>query len=246
MTPTPVGMRCPECSRQTTNVRRMPRDSATTVARRAPATMTLIAINAAAFVVEVASGGPGSSIFTVGGTFVGKGVLYGPALANGDWWRLITSGFLHAGLLHIAFNMYALYFLGLLVEPAIGTVRLVVLYFVSLLAGSAGVILLTPNSPSLGASGAIFGLMSAAYLIARHRRIHHLAQQILGLGVINLLITFGVPRISIGAHLGGLLGGGIAAAVVTYGQRHFRSLAMQLAAMGLLGAIAVAIALAAA
>jgi membrane associated rhomboid family serine protease len=244
MTPTPVGMRCPECSRQTTNVRRMPSGAASSLARRAPATVALIAVNVAVFVVELATGGPGASLFDVGGRFTANGLLYGPAVANGDWWRLVTSGFLHAGLLHIAFNMYALYFLGLLVEPAIGTVRFLAVYAVSLLAGSAGVLLLTPNSPSLGASGAIFGLMSAAYLIARHRGIHHLAQQILGLGVINLLLTFGIPRISIGAHLGGLVGGAVAALVITYGQRHFRSLAPQLAAMAALAALCVAIALA--
>ncbi len=245
MTPTPVGMRCPECSRQTTSVRRVPAGVPGVSSARAPATVALIAINVAAFVVELVTAGAGSSLFDAGGKFVSDGLLFGPAVANGDWWRLVTSGFLHAGLFHIAFNMYALYIIGMLVEPAIGTVRFLAIYFVSLLAGSAGVLLLTPHSPSLGASGAIFGIFAAAFIIARHRGFGQLAQQLVILVAINLLITFSVPRISIGAHLGGLIGGAIAALIVTYGQRHFRSLGLQLAAMGALGAICVAISYAA-
>ncbi len=246
MTPTPVGMRCPECSRQTTTVRRMPAGATGASVGRAPATMALIAVNVAAFVAELAAGGPGSGLLDSGGKLILHGGLYGPAVANGDWWRIVTSGFLHAGLLHIGLNMFFLYYLGQLLEPAIGTPRFVAIYFVSLLAGSAGVILLSPNSLSVGASGAIFGLMAAAFVVARHRGIDQLAQQIGFYVVLNLLITFSVPRISIGGHVGGLVGGAIAALLITYGQRHFRSLPLQLGAMAALGAVCVAIALGAA
>lgn len=244
MTPTPVGMRCPECARQTTPVRRMPAGAG---GGAAPATYALIAINVVAFAIELFGGGGGSAgIAGSGGKVIHDAGLNAPAVASGDWWRIVTSGFLHAGLLHIGLNMFALYILGGLLEPAIGTPRFVALYFVSLLAGSAGVILLSPNELSVGASGAVFGLMSAAFIVARHRGIEQLAQQIGFYVVLNLAFTFGVPGISVGAHLGGLVGGAIAALIMTYGQRHFRSQAVQLAALAGLGAIAVAIALGAA
>lgn len=242
MTPTPVGMRCPECAGQTTPVRRMQTGIG---GGTAPATYVLIAINVAAFAFELVGGGGGSAgIAGSGGKVIRDAGLNGPAVAGGDWWRIVTSGFLHAGLLHIGLNMFALYILGGLLEPAIGTPRFLALYFVSLLAGSAGVVLLSPDQISVGASGAIFGLMSAAFIVARHRGIEQLAQQIGFYVVLNLAFTFGVPGISIGAHLGGLVGGAIGALVITYG--HFRSQALELAALAALGAIAVAIALGAA
>ncbi len=114
--------------------------------------------------------------------------LYGPAVANGDWWRIVTAGFLHAGILHIAFNMYVLFVLGTLLEPGIGTPRFLGVYFVSLLAGSFGALLLSPNEITVGASGAIFGLMSAAFIVARHRGIEQLAGQIGFFIVINLVL----------------------------------------------------------
>jgi membrane associated rhomboid family serine protease len=241
MTPTPVGMRCPECAGQTTNVRRLE----TGISRaRAPATFALIAINVAVFVAEIALGGPGSGLFSSGGKLIIHGGIYGPAVANGDWWRIVTSGFLHAGLLHIGFNMFALYVLGVLLEPAIGTVRFLAIYFVSLLAGSAGVILISPDTLAVGASGAIFGLFSAAFIFARHRGLEQLAQQLGFYVVFNLFITFSIPHISIGAHLGGLIAGALAALTLTYGRRYFPSVASQLLAMGALGAISVVIALA--
>ncbi len=241
MTPTPVGMRCPECSRQTTSVRGMPRSLSTAAM---PATWTLIAINAIAFVVELAGGGAGVQFS--GGKIIREGGLYAPDVANGDWWRIVTSAFLHAGFAHIALNMVGLYFLGRLLEPAIGTARFLGIYFVSLLAGSAGVVLVSPHTISVGASGAIFGLLSAAFVVARHRGLEQIAQQVAFYVVVNLAFTFGFPGISIGAHIGGLIGGGIAALVITYGQRHFRSLAMQMGAMVVLGAIFAGIALGAA
>jgi membrane associated rhomboid family serine protease len=210
-----------------------------------PASYTLIGINVIAFIIELAAGGASGLQFS-GGKIIREGGLYGPDVANGDWWRIVTSAFLHAGFAHIALNMVGLYFLGRILEPAIGTARFLGVYFVSLLAGSAGVILISPHSISVGASGAIFGLLSAAFVVARHRGLDQIAQQIAFYVVLNLAFTFGFPGISIGAHIGGLIGGAIAAVIITYGQRHFRSLAMQLAAMAALGAICVAIALGAA
>ncbi len=199
MTPTPVGMRCPECSRDKTKVR-----TAATLTGPPQLTYVLIAINVIAF---VATASAGSSLSGTSGTVYQHGALYGPAVADGDWWRIITAGFLHAGLLHIAFNMYFLYFLGTLLEPAIGKLRFGIIYFVSLVGGSFGALLLSPNSVTVGASGAVFGMMGAAILAMRARGIDPMQS---GLGVtllLNLGITFLIPGIAIGGHLGGLAAG---------------------------------------
>jgi membrane associated rhomboid family serine protease len=171
-------------------------------------TYALIAINVLAFVAELASGS--AAVSRGGGTIISDGALYGPAVANGDYWRLVTAGFLHAGLIHIAFNMYFLYALGTQLEPAVGKVRFAVLYFTSLLCGSFGVLLLSPNSVTVGASGAVFGLMGGAVIALRARGINPMES---GLGVVillNLGITFIIPGISIGGHVGGLIGGVVA------------------------------------
>jgi membrane associated rhomboid family serine protease len=200
MTPTPVGMRCPECSRQKTKVR-----TAATIRRDPQLTYVLIAINVIAFLAMTASGGSLTS--SGGGQVFNNGALYGPAVADGEWWRIITAGFLHAGLLHIAFNMYFLYFLGTLLEPEIGRVRFGIIYFVSLLGGSFGALLFSPNAVTVGASGAVFGLMGAAIIAMRARGIDPWQS---GLGVtllLNLGITFLIPGISKGGHVGGLVAG---------------------------------------
>jgi membrane associated rhomboid family serine protease len=202
MTPTPVGMRCPECSRQKTKVR-----TAATIRRDPQLTYVLIALNVIAFIAMTAGGG--GLMSRGGGEVYTNGALFGPAVANGDWWRIITAGFLHAGLLHLAFNMYFLYFLGTLMEPEIGKVRFAVIYFVSLLGGSFGALLLSPDAVTVGASGAVFGLMGAAIIAMRARGIDPMQS---GLGMtllLNLGITFLIPGISIGGHIGGLVAGGI-------------------------------------
>src|SRR5439155_23835226 len=106
----------------------------------------------------------------------------------------------HANFIHILFNMFALSVLGSLLEPGIGTPRFLGVYFVSLLAGSFGALLLSPNEITVGASGAIFGLLSAAFVIARHRGVEQLASQIGFFIVINLFFTFGFAHISVGGH----------------------------------------------
>jgi membrane associated rhomboid family serine protease len=201
MTSTPVGMRCPECSRQKTKVR-----TAATLSSDPQLTYALIAINVIAWVAMLGSGAP---INGVGGTIYQHGALYGPLVADGDWWRVITAGFLHAGIIHIGFNMYFLYFLGQIIEPMIGKLRFGLIYAVSLAGGSFGALLLTPNTPTVGASGAVFGLMGAAILAMRARGIDPM-QSGLGLTLLlNLGITFLIPGISKGGHVGGLVAGGI-------------------------------------
>jgi membrane associated rhomboid family serine protease len=204
MTSTPVGMRCPDCARQRTKVRRGA--GAFTSAKTPYATYALIAINVVVFIAELGAGGGATS-----GQLVEDGGIQGPAIADGDWFRIITGGFLHAGPLHLLFNMYVLYVAGTLLEPGIGTPRFLAIYFISLLAGSFGALLLDPNSLTVGASGAIFGLMAAVLVVARGRGMEELASQFGLFIVLNLALTFAIPNISIGGHLGGLVGGGVAA-----------------------------------
>src|SRR6266542_1681265 len=242
MTVTPVGMRCPDCARQRTQVRRL---STGLRAGAAPATYALIAINVAAFLAELAGGGSAGS-FQIN-SLIRDGGLNATSVADGEWWRLVTSGFLHFNFFHIAFNMFALFILGGLLEPAIGTPRFLGLYFVSLLAGSFGALLLTPDVTSAGASGAVFGLMSAAFIVARHRGLEQLASQIGFYVVLNLVFTFGVPGISVGGHLGGLLGGGLTGLLIVFSERRTaRPVTLEALGMLALGAVSVAGALAAA
>src|SRR6185437_5158355 len=152
MTPTPVGMRCPECSKQGTRVMTM-----RNMAARPRVTFALIAINVLAYLGE--EGQLTLSGTSIHGPLIEEGILYRYGVGvEHQYWRLVTSGFLHENLLHIAFNMYLLYLLGMMLEPALGSVKFAAIYFTSLLAGSFGALFAT-GAPSLGASGAVFGLM---------------------------------------------------------------------------------------
>lgn len=129
---------------------------------------------------------------------------------NGEWYRLVTSGFLHFGIIHIAFNMLLLFQLGQLLEPILGRVRFGLLYAAALLGGSAGVLLLQPDSFAGGASGAVFGLLGAAAAWQLRQGVNPLSTGIGTTLLLNVMITFWVPNISIGGHLGGLVAGAAA------------------------------------
>ena len=236
MTSTPVGMRCPECARQKTAVKRL-RD----VAVVPRVTYALIAINVIVFLTEqgqLSVGGAG-----VHGKVVSEGWLYREAIAEGhQYWRLVTSGFLHENLLHIGFNMYLLYLLGMMLEPAIGSARFAAIYFTSLLVGSFGALLATPG-PTLGASGAIFGLMGAAAVELRARGFSVMQSGIGGLIILNLILSFTLSGISVGAHIGGLIGGALAGLAIRAADAR-RMPALGFLACLLLSAAAVAAAIA--
>ena len=137
------------------------------------------------------------------------------AVADGEWWRLLTGGFLHFGPIHLLFNMMALWVIGRDIEPALGRARFLAVYLVSLLGASTAVMLLSvPNALVAGASGAVFGLMGALAVLLRRMRIP--LGQVGGLIAINLVITFVLPGISVAGHLGGLLTGAIATAALVY------------------------------
>ncbi len=245
MTPTPVGMRCPECMRQRTRVTQGVGEAS--LFSRAPATFILIGLNAAAFLAEIAGshGGLGVGQSTVVVNFG----LFGPFVAEGEWYRLFTGGFLHESLVHIGFNMFAFYFLGRLLEPAVGTVRFVGIYVASLLGGAFGALLLSPDALTIGASGAVFGIFGAAFVIARRRGVDDVARTIGVILLLNLAISFTQPHISLGGHLGGLVAGVLCALAIVAGERGMlgpNRMAIELIAMGavaaisILGAIAVA------
>lgn len=139
-------------------------------------------------------------------------------VATGEWWRLFTVGFLHAGILHIAFNMYALWLLGPSLEQIFGHRRFLGLYAISLLGGStASYFFNAPNTPAVGASGAIFGLFGATVVVSR--RIGRDASGIYGIIGLNLIIGFLIPQVDWRAHLGGLIAGATAAWVIGRGKQ---------------------------
>lgn len=133
-----------------------------------------------------------------------------------EWYRLVTAGFLHFGLLHIGMNMFLLYQLGNLLEPALGRLRFALLYAACLLGGSLGVLVIETNSLGLhgGASGAVFGLMAAAAVGMQRRGINVFRSGIGTLLAINLILTFTIPGISIGGHLGGAITGAVCGAIM--------------------------------
>ena len=173
-----------------------------------PVTMTLILINVLAYVWEVLTG----TNFDDTTSLVNHGALVGTLVMQGQWWRIFTGAFLHAGLLHIGLNMFALYQLGLFVESVRGSWRMLVIYTVSLLGGGYAVAFFAPTDPTVGASGAIFGLFGALIAIGVRMgaRGRSLIMQTVPILVANLIFTFAVPQISKAGHLGGLLSGFLA------------------------------------
>jgi membrane associated rhomboid family serine protease len=239
MTPTPVGMRCPDCAGQKQRVQ-----SLRSMHVDPTVTYVLIAINVLMF---LGSGAGGSFLTGSGGSsrVFQDLALWGPAIDIGhDYWRLVTAGFLHSGLLHIGFNMYILYWLGTMLEPALGHARFLALYFTSLLAGSFGALLLSPNAVTVGASGAVFGLMGAAFVMQRARGIDPMQSGIGPVILLNLAISFVIPNISIGGHLGGLICGAAAAFAMERLAGRRPGIAAPIAACVFVGAVAAVAAIA--
>jgi membrane associated rhomboid family serine protease len=214
MTATPVGMRCPDCSRQKTPVRTL-----RNVYAQPTVTYVLIGINVLMFLGTMITGGNTSRVYIDLGT-IGLASYMGEPIgvAEGEYWRLITGGFLHdpGNILHIGFNMYILYWLGTMLEPVVGNVRFAALYFASLLAGSFGALAAAPHTLTVGASGAVFGLMSAAVVFQRARGIDPWRSGLVPVILFNLALPFVFPglNISIGGHIGGLIGGAVAALAI--------------------------------
>ena len=198
MVSAPVGWQCPGCLKGAPAVRRMSdvQAGAFSLPSGTPyATYAILATCVAVYVAQQVS------------DLADRGLVVASMVAGGELWRVVTSGFLHGSPLHLLFNMLILFQIGTSLEGRLGRARFLGVYFSSLVGGSIGALLLQPpNTGSLGASGAVFGLMGAVVVLPKRGR-SPIESSVAGLLVINLVITFVFPGISIGGHLGGLAAG---------------------------------------
>ena len=243
MTFGPVGIRCPDHSGQARGAARVVQNVQRRTTRNPGiVTTTLIGIMVGIYLLQLAGG---ASINANSGWIFEHGALYGPLVAHGDWERLITAAFLHYGPIHLGMNMLALWWIGRPLEDWLGPVRYLLLYLVSGLAGSAGALIANPTGVTVGASGAIFGILGAAIVLER-QQTYVLGGSAITLLVINLAFTFAVPGISIGGHLGGLAGGALAIlALSQFGKRsavHSRFDVVSIASLLAIGVLSVAVA----
>ncbi|MFD0583519.1 rhomboid family intramembrane serine protease [Dactylosporangium darangshiense] len=244
-----VGFQCPDCVRSGTKTQRQVRTAfgGTRAGAEGTVTITLIVINVLVFVIALISAGRDAAQGLGGGglggliggltplhrwgalvpyfaTDNGQGFrVAGPSVADGEYYRLFTSMFLHFGILHLATNMWALWVVGRPLEAALGRWRFLALYLLSGLGGSVlAFILGAPNTPSAGASGAIFGLFAALIVVLRRLKLS--VAGIVPVLVINLVITFGFSSyISWQAHVGGLVTGAIVAVGLAYAPQKQRT-----------------------
>ena len=241
MNPAAVGFQCPECVKEGARTTRQARTpyGGKLVADPRITSFVLIGLNVLVWLAIQATGRSSSALvdrlallpdsasrqLSDGSIVVVRGV------DDGAWWQLVTSMFTHVDLLHLGFNMLALYFLGPVLESVLGRARFLALYFVSGLAGSAAVMLLSePHGQTLGASGAIFGLMGALAVVAV--KVRGQVQTVLMWIGLNLVFTFTVSGISWQGHLGGLVGGVLIGAAMVLAPREHRTL-VQATATGL-------------
>jgi membrane associated rhomboid family serine protease len=256
-----VGHQCPECVAEGRRTQRPVRTAFGGTLRGAQGyvTSTLVGLNVLMMVLAAASARGGDSLFGgrgFGGLIGGLTPLHvwgslvpGPTIfvdmvggvpqvlgstggvAGGEYYRLVTSMFLHYGLLHLLMNMWALWVLGRTLEAVLGPLRFLVLYLVAGLGGSVSVYLFAnPHAPTAGASGAIFGLFAALFVVLK--RLKRDTSSVIPILVINLVISF-VPGISLAAHLGGFVTGGLLAAAFAYAPRGRRNQVQALAAIGM-------------
>jgi len=229
-----VGFHCPECAgpivsgRSRRPLRRAVGSPGMRHDDGRSATTAIIGLNIAAFLGTIISGGSlagGGGNATIDFGLLGYGrvrdgfTIVHIGIAEGEWWRLATGAFLHGGLLHLVFNMFLAWMLGHQLEQLHGPGRFVGLYTASLAAGSLGVMLLDPLALTVGASGAVFGLMGATLVHQLRRGINPWSSGVGGLVVINLIFTVSRPGISLGGHLGGLIGGAVVAWMIDEADR---------------------------
>ncbi|MEV6378260.1 rhomboid family intramembrane serine protease [Streptomyces sp. NPDC051773] len=225
-----VGFQCPECVRNGSGTGQAPSASAprtlaggTVTADPRLLTKILIGANLLLFLVQEAIGDAFTDRFALVGQGWDSDLGSVQGVAEGQWYRLATSMFLHSGVMHIAFNMLSLWWIGGPLEAALGRARYLTLYFASGLAGSALTYLLAaPNQLTLGASGAIFGLFGATAVLMR--RLKYDMRPVIILLVINLVITFGWSGIAWQAHVGGLVGGVLIGYAMVHAPRERRGL----------------------
>lgn len=233
-----VGFQCPDCVRQGSGHAPRQRTVAGGVVSRDPFLVTkiLIALNVAVFVIELVVGIRVERDLDVFAACTPKQIppqhCFG--VAHGEWYRVITSAFLHdrSNFAHIGFNMLSLWWIGAPLERLLGRSRYLALYLISALAGSAAVLLITPETGALGASGAIFGLFGATAVFMR--RLRYDMRPILILLVLNIVFSFTWPNVSWQAHLGGLIAGTAVAVGMAYAPRERRDAVQWGTAAGML------------
>ncbi len=214
LTPASVGFHCRACVAESRSTQRAPRTVAGGRLHQQPLiTFALIGVNVLIFLLTAVQARSGvdlspSRIFQ-------NGTLAPSLVASGQWWRLLSSGFLHLSVIHIGLNMVSLYIIGITLERILGRSRFLVVYLLALLGGSASVMLFAqPLSSAVGASGAIFGLMGG--LVVVFRRFRYDMRQLLIVLAINLFLSFQLTGISWQAHVGGLVVGAAMTAALVY------------------------------
>jgi membrane associated rhomboid family serine protease len=230
-----VGIKCPECAGRPAAAKRAASRVRTAAGEGSGfiVTKTLIGINVLVYLLQATGGGtltnPSGEIFL-------KGYLRAYEVASGEWWRLVTSAFLHGSPLHLFFNMLMLWWFGRPLELLLGRGRFLAVYFLSILAGSAGALIVTPTGATIGASGAVFGILGAGLILERHR-INVFGGSALLIILVNLALSFTLNYVSIGGHIGGLIGGALTVLVLSdWGRKHAVYGRIDvLAAAGLLG-----------
>ncbi len=239
----PVGIRCPEHAGEAQGAKRVVQ----TVQSRSTQNVGwvakgLVAVNVGIYLLQLALGAPVSG---AGGEIFENGVLYGPLVAEGEWWRLFTAAFLHYGFIHLAMNMLVLWLFGPTLEAALGSARFLLLYVAAGLAGSAGALLLDPDALTVGASGAIYGLFGAILVLER-QGTYVFGGSVIPLLIINFALTFTISSISKGGHVGGFLGGALAILVLSrFGRQsalHARNDVLGYAGLVAIGVASVAVA----
>jgi membrane associated rhomboid family serine protease len=239
-----VGIKCPDCAGTPKGAKR----AATRVRTAAGSgtgfmvTNALIAVNVLVYLVQATGGG---TLTNPSGEIFQKGYLRAYEVGAGDWWRLVTNEFLHGSPIHLFFNMLMLWWFGRPLEALLGRGRFLAVYFLAILAGSAGALLVSPDSATIGASGAVFGILGAGLVLERNR-IDVFGGSALFVVILNLAFTFAVGYVSIGSHVGGLIGGALAVlALARWGRGHaIYGRIDALAVAGLVGIAVVSVALA--
>jgi membrane associated rhomboid family serine protease len=231
-----VGHQCPECVAEGKRSQRpaLTHFGGSRIGMEGYVTKTLIGLNVIIFAITLTAGGfglwGGRTIFHIWGGVIGEGYylnaqeqpVYIPGIDGGEFWRLFTAMFLHYGLIHLLLNMYALWALGRSLEAALGPVRFGALYLISGLGGNVACYVFSPNALSAGASTAIYGLFAAYFLVLR--KLGRDATSVIPIILINVVLTFTVPGISIAGHLGGLVTGAICGLGLAYAPRQNRTL----------------------
>ena len=240
----PVGIRCPDHAGESRGPARVvQRAQVGSVRNPGWAAKALVAVNVGIYLLQLAQGAP---VTANAGSIFENGALFGPLVADGDWWRLLTAAFLHYGPVHLGMNMLVLWWFGPALETALGSSRFLLLYLAAGLAGSAGALLVTPNAITVGASGAIYGIFGAILVLER-QGTYVFGGSVIPILVLNFAFTLFIPGISKGGHIGGFVGGALAILVLSrFGRRRVvnaaRADALGYAGVAAVGLLSVAVA----